>query len=185
VELSSVEILPALPDLRENPGYGQALSRQMEVKRFGDVPCAEQWNLAASLKFHLRAEQQCQACETDVMVPAFPDPHLILGHAKLAAGLLWNSGIASISMPSGNRSWFDRSAMADLLDDDFRLAAKDTLYRCHDHLLNHREALFTHLKDRWAGLFGASYDTACTSPLSNTTRRRPPAYATATADRPA
>ncbi len=57
-----------------------------------------------------------------------------------------------------HRSWFDRSAMADLLDDDFRLAAKDTLYRCHDLLLDHREALFTHLKDRWAGLFGASYD---------------------------
>jgi transposase len=57
-----------------------------------------------------------------------------------------------------HRCWFDRSAMADLLDDDFRLAAKDTLYRCHDHLLDHREALFTHLKDRWAGLFGACYD---------------------------
>lgn len=57
-----------------------------------------------------------------------------------------------------HRSWFDRSAMADLLDDDFRLAAKDTLYRCHDRLLVHREALFTHLKDRWSGLFGASYD---------------------------
>lgn len=57
-----------------------------------------------------------------------------------------------------HRSWFDRSAMADLLDDDFRLAAKDTLYRCHDHLLEHREPLFAHLKDRWAGLFGARYD---------------------------
>ena len=57
-----------------------------------------------------------------------------------------------------HRCWFDRSAMADLLDDDFRLAAKDTLYRCHDRLLDHREALFTHLKDRWSGLFGASYD---------------------------
>jgi transposase len=57
-----------------------------------------------------------------------------------------------------HRSWFDRSAMADLLDDDFRLAAKDTLYRCHDRLLDCREALFTHLKDRWSGLFGASYD---------------------------
>ena len=55
-------------------------------------------------------------------------------------------------------SWFDRSAMADLLHDDFRLAAIDTLYRCHDRLLEHREALFCHLKDRWAGLFGASYD---------------------------
>jgi hypothetical protein len=57
-----------------------------------------------------------------------------------------------------HRSWFDRSAMADLLDDDFRLAAKDTLYRCHDRLLDHREALFNHLKERWAGLFGACYD---------------------------
>jgi hypothetical protein len=57
-----------------------------------------------------------------------------------------------------HRSWFDRSAMADLLDDDFRLAAKDTLYRCRDRLLDHREALFSHLKDRWAGLFGATYD---------------------------
>jgi transposase len=57
-----------------------------------------------------------------------------------------------------HRSWFDRSAMADLLDDDFRLAAKDTLYRCHDRLLDHREALFSHLRERWAGLFGATYD---------------------------
>lgn len=57
-----------------------------------------------------------------------------------------------------HRSWFDRSAMADLLHDDFRLAAIDTLYRCHDRLLKHREALFAHLKDRWAGLFGATYD---------------------------
>lgn len=54
--------------------------------------------------------------------------------------------------------WFDRSAMADLLHDDFRLAAIDTLYRCHDRLLEHRDKLFTHLKDRWAGLFGATYD---------------------------
>jgi hypothetical protein len=57
-----------------------------------------------------------------------------------------------------HRSWFDRSAMADLLEDDFRLAIIDTLYRCHDHLLDHREALFTHLKERGSGLFGASYD---------------------------
>jgi transposase len=57
-----------------------------------------------------------------------------------------------------HRSWFDRSAMADLLDGDFRLAAKDTLYRCHDRLLDHREALFSHLRERWTGLFGASYD---------------------------
>ena len=50
--------------------------------------------------------------------------------------------------------WFDRSAMGDLLEDDFRLAAIDTLYRCHDRLLVHRDALFGHLKERWSGLFG-------------------------------
>lgn len=48
--------------------------------------------------------------------------------------------------------------MADLLDDDFRLAAKDTLSRRHDHLLGNREGLFAHLKDRWTGLSGARYD---------------------------
>jgi hypothetical protein len=57
-----------------------------------------------------------------------------------------------------HRGWFDRSAMADLLHDDFRLAAIDTLYRCHDRLLEHRDKLFDHLKERWAGLFGATYD---------------------------
>ena len=54
--------------------------------------------------------------------------------------------------------WFDQSAMADLLEDNFRLAAKDTLYRCHDHLLEHKCALFTHLRERWSGLFNASFD---------------------------
>jgi len=54
--------------------------------------------------------------------------------------------------------WFDRSAMADLLEDNFRLAAKDTLYRCHDHLLDHKEDLFTHLRERWTGLFAATFD---------------------------
>ena len=54
--------------------------------------------------------------------------------------------------------WFDKSAMADLLDDNFRLAAKDTLYRCHDRLLDHRKDLFTHLRERWTGLFNATFD---------------------------
>ena len=54
--------------------------------------------------------------------------------------------------------WFDRSAMADLLDENFRLAAKDTLYRCHDRLLVHKQDLFTHLRERWTGLFNATFD---------------------------
>jgi len=31
-----------------------------------------------------------------------------------------------------HRNWYDKSAMADLLGEDFCIAAKDTLYRCHD-----------------------------------------------------
>lgn len=57
-----------------------------------------------------------------------------------------------------HREWFARSAMADLLGEDFALAAKDTLYRCLDKLLAHKEALFGFLKERWQGLFGLTYD---------------------------
>jgi len=57
-----------------------------------------------------------------------------------------------------HREWFEKSAMADLLGEDFALAAKDTLYRCLDKLLAHKEALFSMLKERWEGLFGITYD---------------------------
>ncbi len=52
-----------------------------------------------------------------------------------------------------HRYWFDHSAMGDLLGQDFRVAQKDTLYRCHDLLLEHKEDLFKHLKRRWEDLF--------------------------------
>jgi hypothetical protein len=48
-----------------------------------------------------------------------------------------------------HRHWFEHSAMADLLDEDFALAQKDNLYRCLDKLLAHRPALFQHLRQRW------------------------------------
>jgi transposase len=54
-----------------------------------------------------------------------------------------------------HRYWFDHSAMADLLGEDFKVAQKDTLYRCHDRLLEHKEDLFRHLKGRWETLFDA------------------------------
>jgi transposase len=54
-----------------------------------------------------------------------------------------------------HRYWFDHSAMADLLGEDFKVAQKDTLYRCHDRLLEHKEDLFKHLKARWQSLFDA------------------------------
>ena len=57
-----------------------------------------------------------------------------------------------------HRQWFDHSAMADLLDADCALAEKNTLYRCLDKLLAHKDALFEFLVRRWGELFGVKFD---------------------------
>lgn len=57
-----------------------------------------------------------------------------------------------------HRDWFKGSAMADLLDEDDSVAAKNTLYRCLDKLCAHKSDLFSFLKKRWHDLFGATYD---------------------------
>ena len=57
-----------------------------------------------------------------------------------------------------HRDWFQRTALADLLGGDFGLAEIHKLYATLDHALPLKEKLFDHLRDRWAGLFGAKYD---------------------------
>jgi len=57
-----------------------------------------------------------------------------------------------------HRQWFERSAMADLLGEDYALVEKNALYRCLDKLLVHKAALFDHLRARWQDLFGATFD---------------------------
>ncbi len=57
-----------------------------------------------------------------------------------------------------HRVWFERTALADLLGGDFGLAEIHKLYRCHDRLLEHKEALFDHLTGRWRDLFNARFD---------------------------
>ena len=57
-----------------------------------------------------------------------------------------------------HRQWFEDSAMGDLLDEDFSIAASDTLYRAMDKLLPHKIEMFTFLRKRWADLFGAQFD---------------------------
>lgn len=57
-----------------------------------------------------------------------------------------------------HRQWFADSAMADLLGEDFSLAQKDKLYRCHDLLAPHKDALFGFLQERWRDLFGAKFE---------------------------
>ncbi len=57
-----------------------------------------------------------------------------------------------------HREWYSRSAMGDLLDEDFGLAAKDNFYRCLDKLVEHKAALFGFLQERWKDLFGVTFD---------------------------
>ena len=57
-----------------------------------------------------------------------------------------------------HRHWFGTTALADLLGVDERAAQDDTLYRCLDLVLAHKEALFGHLRRRWSDLFGARYE---------------------------
>ena len=57
-----------------------------------------------------------------------------------------------------HRQWYEQSAMPDLLGAGYELAEIHTLYRCLDHLLPHKRALFAHLTARWRDLFNASYE---------------------------
>lgn len=57
-----------------------------------------------------------------------------------------------------HRQWFEQSAMGDLLAADYALVEKNALYRCLDKVLAHKEALFSHLRQRWQDLFAASFE---------------------------
>jgi hypothetical protein len=57
-----------------------------------------------------------------------------------------------------HRQGYEPSALGDLLGEDFGLAAKDTLYRDLDRLVQHPEELFKYLRGRWQDELGAKFD---------------------------
>ena len=57
-----------------------------------------------------------------------------------------------------HRQWFDKTAMDELLNTDYRIAAKDRLYRCLDRILDHKEDLCKYLKSQWEDMFGIEFD---------------------------
>lgn len=57
-----------------------------------------------------------------------------------------------------HRHWFEHSAAGDLLGSDFSIAEIHKLYGCHDRLLEHKTALFSHLTKRWKDLFNAKFE---------------------------
>ena len=64
--------------------------------------------------------------------------------------------------------------MADLLGEDVGLAEIDKLYRCHDRLLEHKQALFDHLVGRWRDLFNVSFDVLLYDLTSTDSQSDPP-----------
>jgi len=57
-----------------------------------------------------------------------------------------------------HRQWFERSAMGDLLGEDAGLAQPSRLYRCLDKLLEHKQPMFSFLRERWQSLFNAGFE---------------------------
>jgi transposase len=57
-----------------------------------------------------------------------------------------------------HRHWFEQTALADLLGGDFSLVEPHKLYSCHDRLLEHKKAFFSHLNQRWKDLFNARFE---------------------------
>lgn len=57
-----------------------------------------------------------------------------------------------------HRHWWASTALDELLGLYLPVLDKDSLYRCLDRLLEHRAALFQHLRKRWQDLFGAKFD---------------------------
>ena len=74
-----------------------------------------------------------------------------------------------------HRLWFERSAMGDILGEDFRLVEKNALYRCLDKVPEHKAALFDHLRRRWQDLFGAQFDVLLYDLTSTYFESDPPA----------
>ena len=73
---------------------------------------------------------------------------VLVAHRLIAPGAEWQL----------HREWYERSALSDLLGADAALADIHTLYRCHDLLLDHKQAVFDHLTARWRDLFNARFE---------------------------
>ena len=57
-----------------------------------------------------------------------------------------------------HREWYGNSAMGDLLGEEGEAVPYQNLYRCLDKLLEHREGMFSFLKQRWQDMFNADFD---------------------------
>lgn len=145
------EELALYPDSRPIPDHALEYGVQVRLSQFV-LRRARQWG-ACWVACHLWQQLQMDEFWQD-RLPASREGtqwrhvlQTLVAYRLIAPGSEWRL----------HREWFANSAMADLLDEDFALAEKDTLYRCLDKVLAHRTALFKHLRQRWEDLFGVKF----------------------------
>ena len=118
--------------------------RLERVRRFGDVWLA--WRLWRALELDRFCAEQLAEGREQVSWPA------------IAAILV----IARLCEPASElhiaEDWYRRTALDDLLGVPAERVNDDRLYRALDHLLPHKEALETHLKERLGALFELDYE---------------------------
>jgi len=94
---------------------------------------------------------------------SFCESHLAPGREEVAWSVMAVVLVlARFCAPSSElqiaESWYQKSALEDLLGVSYDLINKDRLYRALDVLLAQKEALFKHLQKRYGELFGETFD---------------------------
>src|SRR6476646_10383814 len=139
---------------------GGCLDRRRQTIGIASAPAAAVGHVLAGTDAVARAAARSVLVEAAGREPQEPAPakaggtrwdkvlFVLVAYRLLAPGSEWRL----------HREWFQRSAVADLLGEDAGLAEIHKLYRCHDRLLMHKQAVFDHLVGRWRDLFNISYD---------------------------
>ena len=148
----------------------EGTQRQVALFPAGSMPADEVNALGVRLnELRLERPRQWGACWLSCMLwqqldlDSFWAPRLVPSREGTPWLLVLQTLVAYRLIDPGSewrlhRHWFDASAMGDLLGADFALAEKNTLYRCLDKLVEHKDALFKFLVQRWGELFGAKFD---------------------------
>lgn len=137
-------LAPTPPEPPEWAHVDLSRVRVERLRRFGDV------YMALALWKRLRLDEffagHIESGKEEVPWPAMAALHAI-------ARLCEPSSDLSIA-----ESFFAKTALDDLLGIDGEKVYDNRLYRALDAMLPHREALFTHLREVYGDLFGATFD---------------------------
>jgi hypothetical protein len=95
---------------------------------------------------------------TDFWQPRLADPQAGAPWEKVLEILAVNRLLEPGSEFAVHRHWLVASALDELSSVDYCAVAKDRLYRCLNPLVEHKDALFQFLQERWKTLFDARFD---------------------------